>query len=147
MKFGGWVVMLTVMIVFLTFIGLPTGLTSIINSVGININSTSAELISADVESSSLWDKIFGSTNGIIVLLIASGGAIVIGLFAKGYDVSLVIAPLIILVGGLFIGTFWGIIKFVSTFNQWWMTSIIVLVFSGLGIGFAIACVDYFAGR
>jgi len=147
MKLGGWVVMLSAMVMFLTLMGLPTGLNSIMTSMGVTTNSTTSEIVSVDVEQSSIWDKIFGTT-GILVLIIGTGvGSILIGLFGKGYDVSLVYAPFIVMIAGIFVSTFRGIIIYVKGFEQLWMTYIVVLIFGVLGVGFAMACLDYFGGR
>ena len=147
MKLGGWVVMLSAMVLFLTLLGLPTGLNSILDSIGISINPTTSEIISADIETSSFWDAIFGTT-GILVAIIGTAiGSIVIGLFGKGYDVSLVYAPFIVTIAGTYVVTFWGIIQYVRGFEQLWMTSIIGLIFGVLGVGFAMSCLDYFGGR
>ena len=146
MKLQGWLIMLTAMIMFLSILGLPVGLDPVLDGLGINIDQDTGEVKSADIESSSLWAKIFGGTSGILIIL---GGAavIAIGLFARGYDPSLIIIPFIVFVGGLYISTFWGIIKYVMAFNQSWMTSIIAIIFSALAVGFIVSCVDYFAGR
>jgi len=146
MKLGAWLVMLTAMIMFLSLLGLPTGLNSTLEKVGININPDTAQIESADIESSTLWDRVFGSGIGILVIL-GAGAIIAIGLFARGYDPSLIIIPLIVLVAGVYISTFWGVISYVATFNQTWMTSIVGLIFSVLAVGFTMSCVDYFAGR
>jgi len=147
MKLGGWVVMLSAMVLFLTLMGLPTGLDSIMTSIGVTTNSTTSEIVSVDVEQSSIWDSIFGTT-GILVLIIGTGvGSILIGLFGKGYDVSLVYAPFIVAIAGIFVSTFWGIIVYVKGFEQLWMTYIVVLIFGVLGLGFAMSCLDYFGGR
>ena len=133
MKLGGWLVMLTAMIMFLSLLGLPTGLNSTLEKVGINIDSDTAQLESADIESSTLWNKIFGSGVGILVIL--GGAAIVaIGLFARGYDPSLILITFIVFVGGLYISTFWGIISYVATFNQSWMTNIIGLCLNTIDV-------------
>ena len=147
MRLGGWVVTLSAMIMFLTLMGLPTGLDDIMTSIGVTTNSTTSAIISADVEQSTFWSKIFGTT-GILVLIIGTGvGSVLIGLFGKGYDVSLVYAPFIVAIGGIFVSTFWGIIVYVKGFEQLWMTSITALIFGILGLGFAMACLDYFGGR
>lgn len=147
MKLGGWMVMLSAMILFLTLLGLPTGLNSILTSIGITISPASTEIITADIEQSSLWDNLFGTT-GILVLIIGTGlGSVLIGLFGKGYDPSLVYAPFIAAVVGIYISTFYGIIIYVKGFEQLWMTSIVTLIFSVLGIGFIMAGADYFGGR
>ena len=146
MRLGAWLVMLTAMILFLTFVGIPTGLSPVLDTIGIEVNQTSLDVVSADIESSTFWDWLFDNSTGILVLL-SLGGAVVIGLFAKSYDTSLIILPFIILVAGQFIVTFWAIIKLVITYEQWWMTSIITLIFGALAVGFIMSCVDYFAGR
>jgi len=156
MKLGSWMVMIVVMIMFLSFMGLQTGLSPIPETFGININQTDSSVTNADLENSGFWNYLFGSTAftilGIefskgILLAIAGTGVIIIGLFAKGYDTSLIILPLVIFIAGLFVSTFWAIISMVSIYNQWWMTSIITLIFGGLAVGFGMACVDYFANR
>lgn len=144
MRLGGWVMMLSAMIIFLTLIGMETGLTTTLDSLGISINQTSGEFV-ADIESSSIWDAIFG-TAGVLVL-IGTAGLVLIGLFGRGYDPSLAYAPFIVAVGALYISTFWSIISYVAGFNQWWMTSIIGLIFATLGLGFIMSCINYFGGR
>jgi len=157
MKLGGWLVMLTVMVLFLSFIGLDiAGLNPISEGMGITTNSTNSEVISADLESSTFWGRLFGEatfslfgiefTAGILIILLGTG-AIIVGLFARGYDTSLVILPFVVFVAGLFISTFWSIIMYVKDFHEVWMTPIVTLLFMGLGIGFVMSCVDYFAGR
>ncbi len=146
MKLGGWLVMLTALIMFLSLLGLPAGLDGILGTVGISVNETTSELESADIENSGFWGRIFSGTTGILVIL--GGAAIVtIGLFARGYDPSLILLPFIVFVGTLYVSTFWAIIKLVIDLGQPWLTSIIGLIFGALAVGFAMSCVDYFAGR
>lgn len=145
MKLGNWMVMIVAMVIFLEFMGIPTGLSVILNSFGININSTTGEVINAGLDNSSFWNSIFG-ISGVLILL-ASGGAVVVGLFAKSYDTSLIILPLIITIGGLFIITFGTIILYVKSLDVQWMTMLITTIFGTLGVGFIMSCVDYFAGR
>lgn len=156
MRLGGWLVMLTVMIMFLGFMGIPTALNPTIRTVGINITDNNSTLVSADIENSGFWKSLFAEeaftvggvtlSKGILLALIGTG-TIIVGLFAKGYDVSLVILPVVVFVGGLFVSTFWIIIGHVAGFEQWWMTSLITILFGGLAIGFIMSLVDYFSGR
>lgn len=143
MQLGGWVVMLVSFILFLFLIGLPTGLNDMVSGLGIGTDDNG--VIDSDIESSSLWSEVFGVT-GILVVLGASG-LIIIGLFGKGYDPSLVYVPFIIYIGGLFIRTFTTIVTFVHGFNQVWLTSIVALIFTAMGFGFAMSCLNYFGGR
>ena len=137
MKLGGWVVMIVTMILFLSLIGIETGLNPILSSIGISVGTDST---TADIENSSFWIYL------LALLVTVSAGTLVIGLFGKGYDVSLAIAPMIIYVASIFIKTWWSIIS-LEAVNMWWMQSIVSLVFVGLGIGFIFACYNYFAGR
>lgn len=139
MKLGGWLVMLTGMMLFLTLIGIPTGLTSILSTLGLTF--VNGELISSSFVASSFYIAI------IAALTAASAGAVIIGLYGKGYDVSLVIVPVVLLVAALFIPTFFIIVKEVSAYGSNWATGIVVLIFISLSIGFIMSCLDYFAGR
>ena len=146
MKLPEFCVVIIVMIVFLGFMGFPVGLSGITGNYGVTINESTGELIDADMESSSYFLDIFGGTIGIFILL-AGAGAVIVGLFAKGYDTSLIILPLIITTGTLFAGTSWTIIKYVSELNQVWATNVVTLLFVGVGVAFIWSCVSYFAGR
>ncbi len=145
MKLQGWIIMLTGMVMFLSLLGLPIGFDSILNSIGVDIDSDTAEINSIDIEDSNFWSKIFGD-NGILILL-GLGAVVTIGLFARGYDPSLIVIPFIIFAGGVYIVAFSSIISYVITFNQPWMTKIIGVIFGALMVGYIVACVDYFAGR
>jgi len=146
MKLPEFCVVVIIMIMFLGFMGFPiAGLSDKTGNYGVTINETTGELINADVESSSLFDKIFSGT-GILVILIG-GGVVIVGLFAKGYDTSLIILPLVVVTGTLFAGTSWSIIKYVSELNQVWATNVVTLLFMGIGVAFIWSCVSYFAGR
>jgi len=154
MRLGAWMVMLISMILFLSFMGIQiAGLNPIPETFGININQSTGDLESADVEASGFWGTLFGETaftilgiefsKGILISLVGTI-VVIIGLFAKGYDPSLVVIPLLVFIGGVFISTFWSIIKYVGEFHQSWMTNITAIIFTGLAIGFTMAIVDYF---
>jgi len=146
MKLGSWLMMLTALIMFLSLLGLPAGLDGILDIIGIDINQDTSQITSVDIEGSSFWSELFHGTSGILISL--GGVAIItIGLFARGYDPSLVILPFVVTVAALYISTFWGIIKLVMDLNQAWMTSIVGIIFGVLAVGFVMSAVDYFAGR
>jgi len=144
MKLWNYIILLVTMMIFLEFVGIPTGLSATLENFGISINPATANLITADLESSNFFDRIFGNTGVLIILL--GGGAIIVGLFAKSYDTSLVILPLIVLIGTLFASTFWTIIKYTQALGQSWMTALIATIFVPLGIGFIWSCVEFFRG-
>ena len=156
MKLGQWVIMLLTMMVVLQFMGIPTGIESTLNTFGVNITAEDGQLVKADIGDSGFWKVLFAdeafnilgiSFTGGILLILLGGGAIIVGLFARSYDVSLVILPLVVFVAGIFISTFWSVIKYVQDFGESWATGLIATIFIALGVGFVWACVDYFAGR
>jgi hypothetical protein len=142
MKLGNWMIMIVSMVIFLEFMQIPTGLGVILNSFGLNIGSG---VVTQTIDNSSIWNDIFGAS-GIFILL-AAGGAVIVGLFAKSYDASLVILPLIITIGGIFIVTFGTVIMYINALGIQWMTMLITTIFGAMGVGFIMSCVDYFAGR
>lgn len=146
MKLGGFIILLLSLIMFLEFVGVPTGASSILGSFGLEINPVTAELNSADIESSNFFDWIFGDGSGIL-LIATTGGALIIGLYAKSYDTSLIILPLVVSVGTLLSSTIWIIIKYVQGISPAWVTGIVAFIMVGIGIGFIMSCVNYFAGR
>jgi len=144
MKLQGWVVMLVGMMVFLTLVGFPTPFTDTLGELGITINTTAGNF-TADAESSTVWGDIF-DTGGLLIALTVTAGLVIIGLFGRGYDPSLVYAGICGLIGFTFIGTFWGLIQYVGSYNQWWLTSMVGLIFGTLAFGFIMAVIDYFGG-
>jgi len=145
MKLANYVIMLLTMMIILEFIGLPTGLSSILNSFGVNINSNTGQLISADIGNSTFWNWIFANTG--ILVLVSAFAAVIVGLFAKSFDTSLVIAPFIVSLASLMIGTFSGLISYAASIGQNWTIAIIVTIFIPIAAGFIMACLDEFAGR
>jgi hypothetical protein len=148
MKLGSFTVIFITMLLFMEFMGLPTGLSLTLNTLGISINPATSELVSADLENSDFYSWIFGVGIGVLIVL-SGAGAVIVGLFAKSYDTSLIILPFIILVAGLFTSTTWGLIKYVQDFPGAgpWMTAVVAMIMVPLGVAFIWSCVDYFAGR
>ena len=134
MKLGGWVIMLTTMIIVLTLVGVDTGLSSILDFLG--ISSTGVD---------------FGNSTFSIALLVALGvigtGGIIVGFFAKSYDPTLIITPFLITIAGFYIKTFVSIVSLVNSYSQTWMTYIAVVLFGALAVGFGMSVMNYFSGR
>lgn len=155
MKFGGWMVMIVGMLLFMSFLGLETSVSSYIGLFGYSVDIES-ETFNSDIEQSGFWKRLFSEeefsiagvpfSKGILLALVGTA-TIIIGLFAKGYDVSLALLPLVVFVLGYFVSSFVMIIKLVSDYHQWWMTSIVGIIFGTLLIGFIWSGIDYFGGR
>lgn len=142
MRLPGWLIMLTVFVLFISLIGIDIpGLPNISNALGITITNSTIE--SVNYQDSGFWNNLFGDGLGIL-LLIVGGGAVIVGFFAKGYDPSLVVIPFIVYVGGVFISSIASVMTYVIALDQIWLTSIIGIIFGGLLVGFTMACVDYF---
>lgn len=148
-KLGNFVVMLLVMMVILQFIGIPTGAEAILAEFNIDIDEYTGRLINADLESSNFWKDIFNKDTGWLYLILGTVGIITIGFFARGYDTSLIILPLVVATAILFAGTFWSVMLYVIGLPDvgFWMVSLVATIFIGLGAAFTWSCVDYFAGR
>lgn len=133
MKLKGWLVMLTGMTLFLTILGIDSGLNSVINFLG--LDSTGIDFIDG-----SFYVQLIAVLTGISI------AGVGIGLFARSYDPGLVYAPFIVVVAGVFIKTFISLIKLFSN-EAFWISSIVLIIFGGLLVGFVMACFDYFGNR
>ena len=138
MKLGGWVVMLTGLILFLTFVGISTGLDDILVSVGI---MEGTEVTGGNLGGSSLFGQIFTGTGFLVTLGLTS--LISIGLYITSKDINVLFAPFVIFIAQLFIKTFYSVTKLVGGTGYEWATNITIVIFSLLGLGFIFACVDY----
>jgi len=151
MKLGAWLVMLTVMMFFLALVGIDVvGLSPILQDMGLTINITSdatssSSVANFNVKTSPFWKFLFNTTTGVLIIL--AGTAVIVGMFARGYDTSLVLLPIIIFVGTLYISTFWSVIQYVQGFNLLWMSAVTVLIMGGLLVGFFWSLFDYFGAR
>ena len=145
MRLGDWVVMILAMIIFLEFVGIPTGASAVLENFGITINPTTSELTNSDMANSTFFGWVFGNAGILLVLL--GGGAIVIGLFAKSYDTSLIILPLVVSIGTTLFLTFSAILVYAQSIGQPWITALVGTIFIPIGAGFVMSCVDYFSGR
>lgn len=139
---GKYVTIFITLIIFLEFVGVPTGASVALSSFGININPNTSALESGDVGNSTFYNWIFG-LSGILVV-VGAAGAVIIGFFAKSYDTSLVVLPIIVSIGTLLASTSWTVISYCSGLEQVWLTKIVTVIFSALAIGFLWACIDYF---
>ena len=99
MRLGGWMIMLSVFIMVILLMGIDVPLNRVIGNFGMNITNE-GEVINANLEDSSFWLKLFDKAEGNKGLLVKLGlvGIIMIGLFAKGYDTSIILAPIIVII-------------------------------------------------
>ena len=143
MKLWNYIVIMLTMMIFLEFLGIVTGISIVLDKFNITINPNTHELVNSDIVSSTFYGWIFASAG--ILMALSAGGAIIVGLFAKSYDPSLVVLPAIISVGTLFAGTFYSLISYVQDYDPW-ATKIIALIMLPLAAGFLWSCVEFFRG-
>ena len=140
MKLGEWTVFLITMIIFMEMLGVTTGLGLMLQTVGIGVED--GTVTGGDLEGSNIWALVLAA-----LAVISAGGAIAIGFFARSYDTSLVIAPLIVSVLLLFGSTFFSIMSIPALVSTPWIKNIIGILFIGMGGSFLWSGVNYFAGR
>jgi hypothetical protein len=140
MRLQGWIMMLVGMMIFMTLFGIaPSEVSEVLGKIGLEVSET--DIDTEDVEFFYFWLYVIGTLGGIGI----AGAAI--GLFARGYDPSLVYAPICVVIAGIFISFFWATIVMVRELNVWWMSGIVYLIFGTLLVGFMMAILDYFGGR
>jgi hypothetical protein len=145
MKVWNYVVITITMLIFLEFMGVQTTANSLLDLVGIDINSENGTLTSGDVTNSAFFTNAFGIGVGILVV-IASAGGIIDGLFGKQFDTRLVILPFITGTLALFMTSGWNIVQYAYSTGDSWLGAIIATIFLPLSVGYALALVEFFGG-
>lgn len=138
MKVWNYFIIFTTLFIFLEFVGFSMGFGNILGYFGVQFSE--GQLVSADIANSNLYSFIFTT------VLILSGGAVIIGLFSKSFEPSLVLLPVITTVFVKFANTAWVIIKYAQETGQAWLTGIVALIFIPLTLGYVVACVEWFRG-
>lgn len=139
MKIWNYIVIFSVMIIILEFMGLPTGMSPTLNQFGIVVNAE-AGTVGSDLVNSTQYLFIINT------LLALSVGAVIVGFFTKQFDTRLATLPIITTVFVIFASTGWSLIKYVGTVGEPWAVGIIATIFAPLGIGYILSIVDYFNG-
>ena len=141
MRVWNYIVLMLTLIIFLEFVGFHTPAGSILNSLGIEISSTTSDLGEITLASSNLF--------GLLAVLsgaIAIGGTIIVGFFTKTFDWKLVVVVSIIPILILFVGTGVGIINYAISTGEKWLIAIVATIFLPMTAGFIWSVVDWFAG-
>jgi len=144
MKIWNYIVFFTAMILFLEFVGVPTGLSATMDYFGVEFNPTTSELITADVLNSNFYAFLFGA--GGLLIALGLGAAIVVGLITRQFDMNLALIPLSTTVLVLFASTGWTIVRYVQSLGQGWLTALIATIFVPLSIAYLFAIVEFIRG-
>ncbi len=134
MKVFNYIILIVGMISLLEIAGIPTGVSNILNFVGINIGVSSTTI---------------GSGFYLAVLAIMSAAIVVgvgVGFITKSPSENYVILPLI--VGSLFFfgGAFTSIINWAFANTPVWTSTIVSLILGLLSVGYIVSLVEFFRG-
>ena len=148
MKVWNYVFIAVTLMLVLTFLGIRTGITPLLDLIGFDYNMDTQTFGNMSVSDSTITDVLFGGSGlaGILAVLAVAAGAVIVGLFAKASTENLILLPFITGTLVLFIQTFAGIINFsIGTFPVW-MSAVIMIIFVPFTIGFIIALAEFFRG-
>lgn len=146
MKVWNYMIIMLTMMVFLTFVGLaPSGTQNILQTVGININQTTSELISGDVVNSNWFDILFNGLTGLIVVA-GFSTAIIVGLFTRQFEWKLVLVGFFTGFVVLFVSFGWSIVQLARTTGENWLTAVAATIFLPLTVMFVFSIVEWFGG-
>jgi len=148
MKVWNYVFISVTLMLVLTFLGIKTGLTPLLDLIGFSYNIETQTFGNMTISNSNITDTLFGGSGlaGILAALAISAGAVIVGLFAKASTENLILLPFITGTLVLFIQTFAGIINYsIGTFPVW-MSAVIIVIFVPFTLGFIIALAEFFRG-
>ena len=146
MKVWNYMMIMLTMMIFLSFVGFaPISSTTMLDDIGIEINSTTGELIEGDVANSNWFNKLFNSTTGLIV---AAGlaVAIAVGFFTKQFDWKLALVGFFTSFVVFFVTFGWSIIELAKSTGETWLVAVIATIFLPLSAMFIISIVEWFGG-
>jgi len=136
MRVFNYIILIIGMIALFEMAGIPTGVSSILSFVGVDINTGST------TTTSGLFNNIFG-INGILIGL---GVGIAVGFITKAQPENFIILPLITGSFVFFAGAFISIINYSVATHALWVSSIIILILGVLTVGYVVSLVEFFRG-
>lgn len=146
MKVWNYMMIMLVLMVFLSFIGLPlTGSEELLNQTGIQINSTTGELDGGDIVSSDWYKQLFNKTNGLL-LAAGLGTAVIVGLFTRSFEWKLVILAFFISFVVKFVLIGLSVVELAGTHGDSWLVAIIATIFLPITAMFIFSIVEWFGG-
>jgi len=93
-----------------------------------------------DLTNSPFWIAV------LALLAITTTGGLVVGLFSRSQIENYILLPFIAIQGFIFVDVFAGALKEVNTYPIW-LSGLIVTLFLGTGIGYAITMIEWFRGN
>jgi len=93
-----------------------------------------------DLTNSPFWIAV------LALLAVTTAGGIVVGIFSRSQVENYIVLPFIAAQGFIFVDVFSGVLKEVNTYPIW-IGGLIVTLFLGMGIGYAITMIEWFRGN
>jgi hypothetical protein len=149
MKVWNYVFVSITMMLILTFLGFDTGFTQIFNLIGFQYTPSTGEIGNISTSASGVYHTLFGNgsdISGILLALLAAGGAVIVGLFTKSSTENLILLPLITGTLVLFVQTFVHIMNYAVGNFPTWASAVILVVLIPFTVGYIIALAEMFRG-
>jgi len=144
MKLWNYMAIMLFMMVFLYFLGFsPAGSSSVISDTGIQVNTTTGELIEGDVSGSNWYQDLFNTTDGILVL-IGLAGAAVVGFFTRSFDWKIALLGFFSAFVVKFTSFGWSIVSLARDTGETWLIGIVATIFLPLTVMFVVSIVEWF---
>lgn len=135
MKIFNYTILMVVLILFLKFAGIPIGGQAFLNAIGFDVAASS-------MKSATFYTGIFGAAG----ILLAIGVGIAVGFLTKSKPENYIILPLIVGSLEFFVVALTSIIDYSLTNFAGWVSSIIILIFAPLVVGYVLSLVEFFRG-
>jgi len=144
MKVWNYMMIMLTLMVFLSFMGFATDSSdTILNMVGISINSSTGTLVSGDVGNSNWFDNLFNPVNGLIVLA-GIGTAVIVGLFTRQFEWKLVLLAFFTSFVVKFVAVGLSVVSLAE--GETWLVGVIATIFLPLTAMFIFSIVEWFGG-
>lgn len=145
MKVWNYVFISITMSLFLTLTGFATGFDSLITTLlSIDYSATSG-LGSVAITVGSLFNYLFSSVDGVLMSL-AGAGAVIVGLYTKSSAENIILGAFASAVLVNFVSTFVKVMNDAIALHQVWLSSLILIIFAPLTVGFVIALAEFLRG-
>ena len=143
MKVYNYIVITLGILILMQLAGLPTGAMDKIFDI-FGLTFTEEGFTTASFSASDFFNAIF-SIEGILAAL-ALGGAVLIGILSRTSPENFIILPFITGTLALFLSGFISIMNYSIANHQIWISSIILMIFAPLTVGFILSLVEFFRG-
>ncbi len=145
MKVWTYLVVMTGLMIFLTFAGFSVGGNDLNEAIGLsyNVNNT---LQNATITSGSFFTAFFG-TGGVLLLIIAATGGLLVGFLTKTSPIDIALVTFITAWAIKWIAVLIGLINYAINSGSILVSSLMLLIFVPFTIGFIVAAIEWTKGR